>query len=495
MNAGATLVAAAAAVYFLIAGAYVRLSAIRRLGREYGFFAVTAAGLGIASVGGTLEVLAVNAFEADRALRTEHFGIQLTLFAFAHFAYANVDRPTGRAGHVAAAVAVISMILCLGGALFDPGHAMAMTLGLGRGQHIQPRVTAITMTLAVLGLLSGAWITSDVAREARSSLSGRYVFGAVVVAIAGWLFVMGARPFGYAFGPWYVVAIVPFVMAVAVRLVERWVDVDALLARRSAELAAAVTELQDAQAELVRREQLAAVGELSAVIAHEVRNPLAVLKNAVAGLRRAELTPDLRETLHGILDQETDRLNRLVRDLLSYAKPVHVAHVDVDLVALLERAVDHARRAVGPDAQAIEVHTDLDLPETVKADPDLLERALVHVIENAFEAMPNGGRLEVLGRRRSEGGVSKVAVSIVDSGEGMDTLVRSRAKEPFFTTRRQGTGLGLAIVERVAFSHGGRLELEREPDGGTRVTLVIPVAETKPARSDPPNRSSLLGRT
>lgn len=492
MNVAATLVACGAAVCFLIAGAYVRLSAIRRLGREYGFFAVVAGGLGTAGIGGTLQVLATDAFEADRALRVEHLGVEFALFAFAHFAYANVKRPTGTAGHVASAIAILSMVLSVGGALFDPSHAVYVSPAYGAPFLVQPTMTPALFVLALAGLLAGAFVSRDVARDVVASASGRYIFGVVVFALSGWLVVMLARLADFAIGPLYEIAITPLLMAMAVKLVERWVDVDALLEKRSGELAAAVRELQEAQVELVRREQLAAVGELSAVIAHEVRNPLAVLKNAVAGLRRSELTPDLRETLHGILDQETDRLNRLVRDLLSYAKPVHVGHVDVDLQALLERAVDHARRAVGAAAHSVDVNVDLDLPLTITADPDLLERALIHVIENAFEAMPNGGRLDVLGRQRAEGGVAKVAISIVDSGEGMDTLVRSRAKEPFFTTRRQGTGLGLAIVERVAFSHGGRLELEREPDGGTRVTLVIPIAETKPARSDPPNPSTLL---
>ncbi len=492
MNTAATIMASCAAVYLLIGGAYLRLSAIRRLGREYGFFSALALGLGVASIGGTWLALAGDAAESDRALRLEHAGILIALGAFANFTYANVQRPTGRPGQLTTGLAIVGLVLCLGGWIFDPGRAVSPELALGPMAYPQAGMTRSGIAISAVALLASAWVTADVAALGRNTRSGRYVLLAIFVGLAAWMGMLAVRISGRSVGPWFELVLTPFFTMVAARLVQRWVDADALLEKRSAQLESAMDELRRAQTELVKREQLAAVGELSAVIAHEVRNPLAVLKNAVAGLRRDNLTPDLRETLHGILDQETDRLNRLVRDLLSYAKPVNPAHVEVDLRGLIERALDQARRAVGPNAAGIDIQQEIAVPETIKADPDLLERALVHVMENAFEAMPNGGTLSVLARETVEDGGRRVSISIVDSGEGMDTLVRSRAREPFFTTRQQGTGLGLAIVERVAATHGGRLELAREAEGGTRVTLVVPVIETGP-RSDPPRRVPLIG--
>ncbi|MCA9601814.1 MAG: histidine kinase, partial [Myxococcales bacterium] len=226
--------------------------------------------------------------------------------------------------------------------------------------------------------------------------------------------------------------------------------------------------------EIVKTEQLAAVGELSAVIAHEVRNPLATIKNAVAGLRRSELRPEDGETLLEILDEETDRLNRLVDDLLAYAKPISPETSAVDLPQLVGHAVELAA-AGNRDISHVEIELDLGQPcDPVEGDQALLRHALINIVDNALQAMPNGGTLTVSCRNATADGRPHVAVDFHDTGEGMDTLVRSRARDPFFTTRHGGTGLGLAIVDRVARAHGGRVEIESRHGQGTTVSLVIP---------------------
>jgi signal transduction histidine kinase len=248
------------------------------------------------------------------------------------------------------------------------------------------------------------------------------------------------------------------------------------LAARTHELKRTYEERQQIQEELVHQEQLAAVGELSAIIAHEVRNPLAVLKNAVATLRRTNHPPEVRATLLNILNDESDRLNRLVGDLLAYARPVSVQAQVISLRSLIEESLDRVRRAT-PRSEQVQLELALEaLPETLEGDRDLLERVFINVFENALQAMPGGGSLVVSGASEKLGDIAAVRVRVRDSGEGMDTLVRSRANEPFFTTKASGTGLGLAIVSRIVGAHGGAIEyLSRRGELGTTVSIVLPL--------------------
>ncbi len=256
--------------------------------------------------------------------------------------------------------------------------------------------------------------------------------------------------------------------------VGRITRVDAALAEQKELLAASYHQMRSTQEELVKKEQLAAVGELSAVIAHEVRNPLAIIKNAMGGLRKGTLEPEDAETLLSILDEETDRLNRLVDDLLAYARPIAAHPGPVDLRALVARAVELAAGG-HPDIERVEVELDLsDVDGAVEGDEALLRHALINIVDNALQAMPDGGTLTVTMAAVAIDDRPHVAVRFHDTGEGMDTQVRSRARDPFFTTRQSGTGLGLAIVERVARAHGGTVELESRHGQGTTVTFSLP---------------------
>lgn len=247
------------------------------------------------------------------------------------------------------------------------------------------------------------------------------------------------------------------------------------LQTKTAELQKSYADLRATQARLVRNEQLAAVGELSAVIAHEVRNPLAIIKNALSGLRRKSLRSSDRVTLLDILDEETDKLNRLMHDLLAYARPVAPRLANVDLDDVLRRAVERAFGGVmAPMGLEVRIES-IPLGRPLLGDPELLVHAFVNVIENALQAMPQGGCLSLRAREAYDGSRDCVAVDIGDTGEGMDTIVRSKARDPFFTTRPTGTGLGLAIVERVVRNHGGRIEIESRHGEGTTVSILLPL--------------------
>jgi signal transduction histidine kinase len=262
--------------------------------------------------------------------------------------------------------------------------------------------------------------------------------------------------------------------AMTAAVLDRFVNAEHALQHRTTELHRSHEELLGIQERLVQRQQLAAVGELSAVIAHEVRNPIAVIKNAVSGLRRERTREEDRQTLLGILDEETDRLNRLMHDLLAYARPVVPQSEPLDLPALIRQSFERAQASVD-EAAPVAFEVDVDpLASTLVGDPKLLHQALASLVENALQAMSAGGTLRIEAQPTTLRSQAAIALTVQDSGHGMDVDVCGRAKEPFYTTRPRGTGLGLAIVERVALNHGGRLDIQSGLGDGTRVTLVLP---------------------
>ena len=268
------------------------------------------------------------------------------------------------------------------------------------------------------------------------------------------------------------------------------------LRRRSRAIRKSYEELRAAQQELVRREQLAVVGEIAAVVSHEVRNPLAIISNAVAGLRRAEVSADDRAMLLSILDEETDRLNRLVGDLLRYARPFTIERRTLDLDGLIDRALELARNA--PTVKVERAAREAELPE-VFGDPGLLRQVFDNLVQNACQAMAGGGTLSVRVVQCEEDGTEGVAIEIGDTGEGMDTQVRSRARTPFFTTRAGGTGLGLAICDRIVTVHGGVLSIKSRAGEGTIVSVFLPSGQMseasvikKPSSIPPPSGLAMM---
>lgn len=250
------------------------------------------------------------------------------------------------------------------------------------------------------------------------------------------------------------------------------------LRERTEELRHSHAELRQIQDELSNKRQLAVVGELAAAIAHEVRNPLAVIVNAVAGLRRGSLREQDRTTLLDIVEEEAGRLNRLVGDLLRFARPFSISRQAVALTEMANRFNE------GGDASvAVEVDATPDA-ETVWVDPNLFRLVFDNLISNARQAMRDGGTVHVRIRREEGAGEPCVRIEVEDRGHGMPPDVRRRALDPFYTTRPSGTGLGLPIVQRIVEAHGGWLGIESTEGVGTTVTLHFPIAQP----SAPPQR-------
>jgi two-component system, NtrC family, sensor histidine kinase HydH len=232
-----------------------------------------------------------------------------------------------------------------------------------------------------------------------------------------------------------------------------------------------LAELSRLQAELVTQERLSVLGEAAGVVAHEVRNPLGAILNAVAVLKRERLGPPGASAME-MLEEEATRLDAMVRDLLDVVRPLEPRPRPLQLGALARGTLElfHERRQLG------EVRLELDeAPElpTLEADETLLRMALENLVRNAVQASPPRGTVWVRLARVPEG----VCVTVEDEGPGVSPAEASRIFEPFFTTRATGTGLGLAVVRRVVLAHGGTVSAGQRPGGGARFELRLPLQQ------------------
>ncbi|MBM4377028.1 MAG: hypothetical protein FJ095_18250 [Deltaproteobacteria bacterium] len=216
---------------------------------------------------------------------------------------------------------------------------------------------------------------------------------------------------------------------------------------------------------LVERERLAALGEAAAVMAHEVRNPIAAILNATTLLGREGVpTGELLE----VIAEESRRLDRIVSDLLTLGRPLEPKLVSTSLYALAEaaRSVDVARDVMRSERILVEGADDGS--ERALVDPELMELAVLNAIGNAHEASPPGSPVVLRVGRRPGG---RVVLCVDDAGPGFELDDASRIFEPFYTTRPAGTGVGLAVVRRFVEACGGTVEASRSPEGGARLAF------------------------
>ena len=216
-----------------------------------------------------------------------------------------------------------------------------------------------------------------------------------------------------------------------------------------------------------RSEQLAAVGELAASIAHEVRNPLAGMNGALEVLRKGLKATD--QEIADELVEQVERLEHLVRDLLTYARPRALIRQPLDVHELLDRLLRLHKEQC--DTQNVTVHRVYG-PESgrVTADQQQMEQIFLNLIHNSLQAMLEGGELTVITRAVN----GTIEITFEDTGRGIPAADLPRVHQPFFTTKHRGSGLGLPIVKKIAEAHGGALRLASEVDRGTSATIVIP---------------------
>lgn len=250
----------------------------------------------------------------------------------------------------------------------------------------------------------------------------------------------------------------------------RWDDDDARL------LATTFNTLTDSigriQREMAHKERLTALGRLSTVIAHEIRNPLMIIKASLHGLRRADVDgARLREAVQDI-DEEVARLNRIVNEVLDFARPISFERSLVDLNALC-RAAAAAAQASGPGA-AIELALDPAVP-SVQTDGERLRIALVNMLVNARHAL-NGASDPPPVMFASERAGDRVMLTIADRGTGIDAAALPQVFDPYFTTKRGGTGLGLPIAKNIIEGLGGTISVSSSAGSGTRVRIELPTS-------------------
>jgi signal transduction histidine kinase len=243
----------------------------------------------------------------------------------------------------------------------------------------------------------------------------------------------------------------------------------ALVEERTASLRTAITDLEQAQAQLIRQERLAAVGQLASTVGHELRNPLGVVMNVLYLMEAsAGNDPDGPIRRHvATAKREISAATLIVSDLLDYSAgrqpilaPVQVAELVTEVLSV----------APAPKGVQVVQHGDAEL--TIEADHDQIRQVLLNLITNGYDAMPGGGTLTI----SAAAAAGSVEITVTDTGSGMDEETREAIFTPFFTRKARGIGLGLAVTKRIVEAHHGTIAVRSEPSAGSSFTVTLPTA-------------------
>ncbi len=231
--------------------------------------------------------------------------------------------------------------------------------------------------------------------------------------------------------------------------------------------------------ELIQRaDRMATIGELASGIAHEIRNPLAGIQGAIQILAKGFPVEDPRREVTDEIQKQISKLERLVKDLLNYAKPVPPNYLETDINQLVDKVLSFFINQKGePDNLKIVKKFFSPLPK-VMGDPSSLEQAFLNILLNAQNAMPKGGILTVSTRPLIIDDIHGIQIIFEDTGIGIPEANLPKIFNPFFSTRPNGTGLGLSITKNIIDQHGGRIEVESQVNIGTKVIITLPAMKT-----------------
>ena len=233
-----------------------------------------------------------------------------------------------------------------------------------------------------------------------------------------------------------------------------------------------LAQLQASFEQLRRADRLSALGQLSAGLAHEIRNPLGAVEGAIQILRRPELPEATQQEFGELAQREVDRLKGLLADFLGFARPAAPRRLPTDIGTLLESV----RLLAAETARMSGTQIEIDLqenPPSVPVDPEQIKQVLLNLVLNAVQAMPNGGKVVLKAARKAD----SIVVSVEDEGIGIRPEDLERVFDPFFTKRDGGTGLGLSIAYQIVNRHGGHIEARANPDGGMTFSVALPLTE------------------
>ena len=233
-----------------------------------------------------------------------------------------------------------------------------------------------------------------------------------------------------------------------------------------------ITTLKQLEEQLRRSERLSAIGQMASGIAHEIRNPLGIIKTISQAINKKVMDDEIKEGLM-IINDEINRANRVIKELLNFAKPYRYNIERISLKSFLIDLVSLARGMITDNRIEIVLKDVEDC--YIEGDEDKLKQAFLNIVLNALQSMKNVGNVEISTKKIDDLGV---VISIRDEGEGISKEMFSKVFNPFFTTKDTGTGLGLSITHRIIDEHGGNIELESEINKGTVVKVFLELSSS-----------------
>jgi hypothetical protein len=236
------------------------------------------------------------------------------------------------------------------------------------------------------------------------------------------------------------------------------------------ELDKAYKELKENRDRLIRSEKLAAVGEMSATVAHGIRNPLVAIGGFARRLHKEEVENSTKKKYLQIIVDEIDRLETILSELLDFVRPRKMNLTDASICKVIEQSLQVFDFVLAKNNIQLCKNIMADLPQ-IKIDPDQFKRVLDNIFNNAIEAMPEGGILQITADLEDDW----VKVSIADTGVGISEENAEKVFHPFFTSKPTGTGLGLAVCNQIISIHGGHIKLRTHNPQGVIFDIFLPV--------------------
>ena len=221
---------------------------------------------------------------------------------------------------------------------------------------------------------------------------------------------------------------------------------------------------------LADAQRLASLGEMVAAISHEIRNPLGIISSTAELLKGKLAKTDPQDQLADVIVEEANRLNGIVTDFLSFARPQAPNFMPCQVDEVIEKNLSFLSPEIDRNGYRVHKRFATDIPE-IEADPGLLYQAFLNILMNAMHAMPEGGDIyiELSARKHT------LTIVFTDQGPGIPDETLVKIWEPFFTTKDKGSGLGLPIVRKIIEGHGGFIEADNAPEQGTQITVTLPV--------------------
>ena len=369
-------------------------------------------------------------------------------------------------------------------------------MGLGLMQVIEPKIPffgsrrgsiisfliKLVLWYILMGWTDGIespyyWLMMLPVMSAATTLGLIGLVVAVVLACGAYLSFLVYLPRGTPVDDWPLLLLYLTAFPIAGFLTYELLEANRAATRRAQvaaeQLAEANRHLQEAEAQVRRTERLAALGQLSAGLAHEIRNPLSTIKgSAEMLLKNVDANGAVAHELAGFISTEVDRTNALVTRFLDFARPLALRLDKTEIAQVIDEAVAQVEKHTPPLDVSIYKNYSPDIPPFL-IDRQLIERVLYNLILNAAQASPPQGTITVKTRQLGD----TVEIDVIDRGSGIAPKDRESIFNPFFTTKSSGVGLGLAIVSKIIDEHGGQITVESEPGAGSVFRVFLPVRE------------------